>query len=89
VLLGVGENPFTRTTHVFFGVPRKMEVSVRIYDVRGRLTRSLLGAVVEPGYHSLVWDAKTACGDAASPGVYFVRLEAGGRNDTAKAVLAR
>jgi hypothetical protein len=88
-LLGSRHNPFANSTHIFFGLPRRMQVSVRVYDTAGRLTRELLNQIRSAGFHSVPWDGRTGSGTRAGPGVYFVRMEAEGTALTTKVVLAR
>ena len=88
-LLGSETNPFTGSTHIFFALPRRMEVTVRVYDARGRLTRDLLNAAVGEGYHSTVWEGRSDGGNPVSPGVYFIHLQAEDVTRTAKVILAR
>ena len=65
-------------------------VVLRIYDVSGRLVRSLVsGAVQEAGHHSVDWDGRDATGAATHAGLYFGRLEAGGGSDVRRLVLTR
>jgi hypothetical protein len=89
LLIGSETNPFTGSTHIFFALPQRMEVTIRVYDARGRLTRELLSATAGAGYHSTIWEGRSSNGDRVSPGVYFIHLEAGGIARTAKVVLAR
>jgi hypothetical protein len=89
VLFGSETNPFTGSTHIFYAVPRRMEVNLRIYDARGRLTSELVGAAVGEGYHSAVWEGRSTGGEKVSPGVYFIHLEAEGIARTAKVVFVR
>ena len=51
-------------------------VRVRILDVRGRVVATLQGAAAV-GPQRIRWDGTDASGAAASPGVYFGRLEVG------------
>ncbi|MGD9403180.1 MAG: FlgD immunoglobulin-like domain containing protein, partial [bacterium] len=88
-LLGSRHNPFANSTHVFFELPRRMHVSIRVYDSAGRLTADILSRIKSAGVHSVPWDGRTASGTRAAPGMYFIRLEAGGAARTAKAVLVR
>jgi uncharacterized repeat protein (TIGR01451 family) len=88
-LLGSESNPFTGSAHIFFALPRRMEVTVRVYDARGRLARELLNAAMGAGYHSTIWEGRSDGGNPVSPGVYFIHLEAEGTTRTAKVVLAR
>jgi hypothetical protein len=45
--------------------------------VLGQLVRVLLSREMDAGRYSPVWDGRDAAGVAVTPGVYFVRLEAG------------
>ena len=50
-------------------------VDARIYDVQGRMLRTLLSARVEAGTRELRWDAVTANGVPSRAGVYFLRVQ--------------
>lgn len=89
VLVGSERNPFSGSTHIFFGVPRTMTVDMKVFDARGRVVKSLMNAPVDAGYHSVVWDGKSAASGRVSSGIYFLRLNAGGVVKTAKLMLAR
>ena len=89
VLVGSERNPFSGSTHIFFGVPRRMGVTIKVFDARGRCVRELMDAPAGAGYHSVVWDGKSSSSHQSSPGMYFVRLEADGAVRTAKVMLAR
>jgi hypothetical protein len=54
-------------------------VSVRVYDVQGRLVRSLLDQDAAPGDFRLPWDGRDDSGADAHAGMYFARYVAGGR----------
>jgi len=62
-------NPFNSTTRIDFGMPETGEVSVRLYDVAGRLVTELVSSTVNAGNHTLVWDASTA-----PAGIYMVQM---------------
>ena len=70
-------NPAGPTTTVRYTLPSRSRVTVRVYDLSGRLVRTLLDDVAGPGEHRAVWDGATDTGDRAASGVYFVKLEAG------------
>lgn len=77
-------NPSAEGTAVSFETPRDGRATLQIYDVTGRLVRTLLDAPVGPGLHTRVWTGRDAAGHAVSPGVYFVRLVAGDFAATSK-----
>jgi hypothetical protein len=89
VLVGSDRNPFSGSTHIFFGVPRRTGVVIRVFDAGGRSVKELMDAPVDAGYHSAVWDGRSSTGAEVSAGMYFVRLDAGGTAVTAKVILAR
>ncbi len=71
-------NPFNPQTTITFDVGGEpgtvCEVNLAIYDVRGRLVRTLVDGKLEAGRHSVVWDGRNSGGRMAS-GVYFYNLE--------------
>ena len=62
---------------------------IDIFDVSGRLVRTVLDDTLEPGKHSFEWDGMGSGGRKASAGVYFARVTAGGSVSTRKMVLIR
>ncbi len=70
-------NPFNPQTTVKFTNPVAGPVNVGIYDVQGRLIRTLVRADLAAGDHSRVWDGRAADGGRAASGVYFARMMAG------------
>lgn len=77
-------NPFNPKTMISFDVAENSHVSVKIYDVMGREVAQLVNGIVEPGYHSISWNAN----DFAS-GIYFVRMVSPGFINTQKIMLLR
>jgi hypothetical protein len=64
-------------------------VAVKVYDIEGRAVITLLDAVSEPGLHCLTWNGKDERDNDVSPGVYFVRAEAGRHQAIRKIILTR
>jgi flagellar hook assembly protein FlgD len=52
------------------------EVSIRVYDVAGRLVRTAVSGTQSAGPHETVWDARSDGGSRVSRGVYFYRMQA-------------
>jgi hypothetical protein len=83
-------NPFVGRTAIRFDLPRRAAVSVRIYDVRGRLMRALAdGSVLEPGRHRLTWDGSLRGPGRAAPGVYFCEFRTEGFRSVKRIVMLR
>ncbi len=89
-LHGANPNPFNPTTAIDFDVPAGVKERVRldIYDVSGRLVRTLVDGVVQPGQHSAVWDGSGHRGPAQS-GTYFAQLRVGRFTQSRKLVLLK
>jgi hypothetical protein len=81
-------NPFNPTTVIPYDVPAGGgQVTLTIYDVTGRVVRTLLDTHVGEGRRSVTWDGRDHRGRAVASGVYFYRLEASGYAKTYKMVL--
>jgi hypothetical protein len=83
-------NPFNPSTVIPYTVPLSGgHVTLRIYDVAGRLVRTLVDGVQGPGIRSVEWNASDNRGQKVGSGVYFYRLTAPGFKDTRKMVLVQ
>ncbi len=70
-------NPFNPVTRLKFALKEKGPVSLRVYDVSGRLVRVLVDEVREAGSYEAVWDGTNDKGRGIASGIYFCRMEAG------------
>ncbi len=80
-------NPFRFSTTLRWTLPQSGPVRLKVYDVAGRLTRTLRDGWMSPGEHSAVWDQRDDAGRVVSAGLYFVRFEAAGKSLGQKVVL--
>ncbi len=58
-----------------FGVETSGRVRIRLYDVTGRVIRTLTDRTYEAGTHAANWDGRDDAGNAVARGVYFARIE--------------
>ena len=65
------------------------KTEVAIYDVQGRLIRTLTEGLFPQGYQQVVWDGKDRSGRAAASGVYFLRSRSGGIEHTVRLAVLR
>jgi hypothetical protein len=77
-------NPFNPTTVIPFDLPTASTVRLAIYDVTGRLVRTLIQSRMEAGRHQISFNASSL-----SSGVYLIRLEAGAKQFTSKMTLIK
>jgi hypothetical protein len=79
-------NPATRITYTI-GVPGR--VTLRIFDVRGRVVRTLVEGSLGTGEHAAFWDGKDDQGRPVGSGVFSYLLEAPGFKGSDKIVILR
>ena len=72
-------NPFNPRTRIEFQLPRDAQVSLRAYDVSGRLVRTLVDGYLAGGRRVVDWDGKGDNGVTLASGTYFLRLEGAGQ----------
>jgi hypothetical protein len=82
-------NPFVSQTEIAFTVPAAGRASLRLFDARGRLVRTLVSGSVAAGVHRASWDGRDARGREVGSGVYFVRLDAFGVTETRRLLRLR
>jgi hypothetical protein len=77
MLLGAQPNPTSGVTEIGFALPADARGTLRVYDVAGRLVRTLTEGPMTAGVHRARWDGLDARGHAVRTGVYFAKLEVG------------
>jgi len=89
-LLGIMyPNPGMQVMNIRYQVAGVSDVSLCVYDAAGRLVRTVIKGVCEPGCYTQVWDARDDLGRRVPAGVYFVRFQTDDYQKTEKAVLLR
>ncbi len=92
-LLGVANafpNPFNPSTEISFYLSAAARVSLRIFDISGRLARNLLDGVdQEAGEVRVSWDGRDDTGQTLPSGVYFYEVETGEYRVTRKMTLLK
>lgn len=82
-------NPFNPTTRIAYTLARSSRVALRIYDVSGRLVKTLVDGSMPAGNYEEIWNGTDNGGGRVASGVYFYRLSAPGFVSTRKMVLLR
>ncbi len=82
-------NPFNPTATIRFEIARPQHVRLNIYDIRGRLVRTLVDELRQANSYEVVWDGTNNRGGAVASGVYFYRMTAGGFVQTHKMMLLK
>ncbi len=82
-------NPFVMETGIRFTLGRSTELRLTIFDVAGRLVRTVASGRYASGTHRVEWNGFDERGSAAAPGTYFVRLDSSRGILTKKVVRTR
>jgi hypothetical protein len=82
-------NPFNPNTTIKFGLPQKTDVVLSIYDVTGRLVRTLINRELPAGRYKFVWDGKDEGGSDVRSGVYLYQLETSNFRETKQMTVIR
>ena len=67
-------NPFQLYTKIGFGLPKKDEVLLEIYNMDGKFVGRLVNEIKNAGWHEVTWDASHLIS-----GVYIVKLQSGNK----------
>jgi hypothetical protein len=82
-------NPFNPETTIRFSLPQAGQVRLQIFDILGRQVISLLNEQRAAGYHQVVWSGMNGQGSPVASGIYFYRLQMGGKQISKKMILLR
>ena len=73
-------NPFTSATQIRYGVPAlavPQQMTIKIFDARGKLVRTLVNEATMGGNYVARWDATDDNGRRLSAGIYLAVLQIG------------
>lgn len=77
-------NPFNPATAIDYYLTKDSSVTLRIYNIQGRVVRTLVDAKQSPGEKTVRWDGKNDSGKVVSSGVYLYNLQAEGYSESRK-----
>lgn len=82
-------NPFNPQVTIAYALSVPAEVTVGIYDLRGRKIHEILPGAQPAGRYEEIWFGQDATGRRQASGVYFVHLKAGPYEQTRRVVLLK
>jgi hypothetical protein len=77
-------NPFDQSTVINYSIPEQCDVSLKIYDINGRLVKDLHKGMQLGGNYSVKWNGQDDSGNQISAGIYFIKLSSDGFNQSMK-----
>ena len=84
--LALAPNPTRGEERISYTLPAAARVKIGIYDVLGRRVSPVIDRLEAPGTHTFTWAGARG---GAAPGIYFVRLEAAGRQVTRRVAIVQ
>lgn len=88
-LLANVPNPFNPSTEIRFQLANEGPATVRIFDLTGRLVKTLVDENLTAGPKARVWDGRDNLGRQVSSGAYYVRLETSDAVSSRKVMLLK
>jgi hypothetical protein len=82
-------NPFNPVTSLRYDLPEDGLVNIAIYDMMGRLVKTLVNSSQTAGYKSIRWNATNDRNESVSAGLYLYTIQAGKFRQTRKMVLLK
>jgi len=82
-------NPFNPLTKIRFELPKPGLVKLAVYDLSGRMVRTLLNENLPASIHESQWDGTDDQGRRVASGTYYFRLTADGKTAVQKAMLVK
>ena len=82
-------NPFNPITSLRYNLPEDGFVNITIYDMRGKIVKTLVNSSQSSGYKSIKWNATNNQGQLVPAGVYLYKIEFGSLLFTRKMILLK
>ena len=82
-------NPFNPITSINYNLPEDALVNITIFDMMGRIVKTLLSSSQEAGFKSVKWNATNDRNELVSAGLYIYLIQAGLYTDSKKMILVK
>lgn len=82
-------NPFNPESRIRFELLKNTEVKLSVFDVNGRLIRTLANGFFSAGQHEMVWQGNSNSGEAVVSGTYIVRLNTENTQEVQRIILMK
>ncbi len=82
-------NPFNPETTISFSVPKEMNASLIVYNIRGQKVVTLFNGHADQGETTVAWNGTDASGKNVSSGIYYCKLSTSNQTTIRKMVLMK
>lgn len=85
----VSPNPANKNINIAYSLSKNARATLKIFDISGRLVKTLVGFNQTSGLHSLLWDGKDNRGLTVKNGVYFIEMKTNDYKATKKLIILK
>jgi hypothetical protein len=82
-------NPFNSSTIIKYDLPESDQVSLKIFNIEGKLVTELVNKTQPAGTYQVVWDGKNSQQEAVTSGIYFCQFKTRQYWQTVRVILLR
>ncbi len=82
-------NPFNPETVIAYNLTSQTDVTLRVYDLRGKEVKTLVKGIQGPGVNSVIWNGTDNYNQSVSSGIYIYQLSAGHQQQSRKMLFLR
>ncbi|NQT64854.1 MAG: T9SS type A sorting domain-containing protein, partial [FCB group bacterium] len=82
-------NPFNPDTNISFSIKEDGFVSLKVYNTRGQLVKTLISENMQEGVHFTSWNGKNNNNKSVSSGIYFYKMDSKGYSSIKKMILMK
>ncbi len=87
--ISIAPNPFSYSTTISFDLEESENIMLNIYDLNGRLIKSLANKVFEEGVSDITWNATDENENAVSEGIYFLKMQTSNKSSTIRLLVIK
>ena len=74
-------NPFTHNTKILFSLKNNAFTKLLIYDLTGRVVKTLVNGNMQPGIYTINWQGEDEKGKRLACGIYFLKFQSASGGD--------
>ncbi len=82
-------NPFNPITRLRYDLPIDSQVDISVFDLHGRIVKTLVNSVQTAGFKTVKWDATDTNNKPVSAGLYFYTIQTNNFTETKKMILLK
>ena len=82
-------NPFNPNTTLRYDLPENRMINITIYDMMGRIVKTLINGSKTAGFKSVQWNGTNDKNEPVSAGLYLYTIQAGDFRQTKKMVILK